>query len=59
MAPDNPPALVIHRRDDKYNTPEVLLLVARLSQWSSRREAVGEYDLYFDLDPRRPEWRGK
>jgi hypothetical protein len=53
----DPPSLLIHRRIDKYNTPDVLSLVARLSHWSGRREAVGEYDLYFDLDPRRPEER--
>jgi hypothetical protein len=51
----NPPAIFVHHREDKYNTPEVLSLVARLSHWAGRREAVGEYDLYFDLDPQRPE----
>ncbi|GAA4010143.1 hypothetical protein GCM10022280_04160 [Sphingomonas swuensis] len=54
-----PPALLIHRRQDKYNTPEVLALVAELKRWSGRREAVGDYDIYYDLDPRRPERGGQ
>jgi hypothetical protein len=55
----DPPALLVHRRDDKYNTPEVLYLVERLAHWSGRREDIGEYDLYFDLDPRRLEGRAQ
>lgn len=49
----NPPAVFIHRRKDKYNTPEVNRLVGELSRWSAIRETVGEYDVYLDLDPRR------
>jgi len=49
----DPPVVFIHRREDKYNTPHVLRLVKELSQWSDSREAIGEYDIYYDLDPHR------
>ncbi len=43
-----PPAMLIHRPSDKYNTPLTQQLVARLAPLFRRHERVGDFILYWD-----------
>jgi hypothetical protein len=47
-----PPALLVHHRRDKYNTPLSNALLARLTRDYTLRESVGGFDVYLPVAPR-------
>lgn len=46
-----PPALLVHRRHDKYNTPSVLVFLARIMPLYRHLETVGEFDVLVPSSP--------
>jgi hypothetical protein len=50
-----PPAMLIHRPGEKYDTPLTRTLIERLSPYYRQQERVGEFTLYWDWQPFRSE----
>ena len=50
-----PPAMLIHRAGEKYDTPLTRTLVERLSPHYRQQERVGEFTLYWDWQPSQAE----